>query len=111
VTWWKRAERPIPPEPEPSAWRRDLAEVQSDVTVVFDLLQRIENRLKQRESRASRDNNPDRGDRPDHVPDAGRRNNVDHQPGPALVDEQETTEPTLTKEQVRELARQKGMRA
>jgi hypothetical protein len=63
VTWWKRTEQGPTESNSVSELRRQLAETQSDVTVLFDQLERINNRLKQRASRATRSESDDSGDR------------------------------------------------
>jgi len=112
VTWWKRAEPAPPPEAGVSELRRQLAETQSDVTVLFDQLERINNRLKQRASRADRqqpDDSGDRGDRDDGRELRGINPKVvgDAPSSSSPVASTSLPQSLPTKEQVRELWRQR----
>lgn len=62
MTWWKRAQQAAPPQESVADLRRLLHEAQSDITVLYDQLERINNRLKQRASRAARSDSTDRSD-------------------------------------------------
>jgi len=62
VTWWKPAEQAVPPTPGVSELHRLIIEAQSDITLLYEQLERINNRLKQRASRASHSTGDDRSD-------------------------------------------------
>jgi hypothetical protein len=117
VTWWKRAEPVQDPQPTAAELRRIVAELQNDTTVLFDLFTRIDNRLKQRESRAAKRESDDSGDRVDRhdLPDVRRADSETMGISPSsssLAASISPPAPQLTKEQVRELWRERqGRRA
>ena len=53
MTWWKRAEPATPPTPAVSELHRLIVEAQGDITLLYEQLERVHNRLKQRASRAA----------------------------------------------------------
>lgn len=110
MTWWNRAEPTPEPVPAVIELHRTQLEMQGDITFLYDQLKRINDRLKQRASRAARDGDggPDNGST-DHF-----RSNGSDLGGPALVGEEQSSsslaasdpsQSLLTKEQVRELFR------
>lgn len=115
MTWWKRAQPAIAPEETAPSLRQAVAELQSDVTLLYDQLERINNRLKQRASRAARDGE----DRPDDVSAVGRSGDVPDFVRPTLAGESQSSSsltastssvpaaPLVTKDQVRDLWRQR----
>ena len=112
MTWWKREEPAPPPEPGVPELRRQLAEAQSDITVLFDQLERINNRLKQRDSRASKQQPDDSGDRVDRhdLSDVRGANPqiVGESPSSSSLAASTSLPSSLpTKEQVREFWRQR----
>ena len=111
MTWWKREEPATPPEPGLPEVRRQLAEAQSDITLLYDQLERINNRLKQRASRTTRIESDDSGDR-GSGDDGGNRGRINPAPlGDATSSSSlavSTFDPvpgSLTKDQVRDLWR------
>ena len=112
MTWWKREQPPAEPVPAVAELHRTQLEMQGDITFLYDQLKRINDRLKQRASRAARDSELGPTDDParDLNGDGG------HNPSPARVGESESSsslaasdqsQALLTKEQVRELYRRR----
>ena len=109
MTWWKLEQPDVPPPQSVREIERLLIEAQGDITFLYDQLKRINDRLKQRASRSSREQPDDSGDRGNRD-DGGLIQPVDHQ---AVGDETSsslqvvsTSSPDtrrLSKQQLREL--------
>lgn len=92
-----------------SELRRHVAEAQSDITLLYDQLERINNRLKRRDSRAAHQPNDDSADA---VTAGNGAHVVEAPPENGQSSDQLTgspSSPVFSKEQMRALARQRGL--
>lgn len=112
MTWWNRPQPVEEPIPAVKELHQIQQEMQGDITYLYDQLKRINDRLKQRASRAARDSDIGPTD------DPARNLNGDggDNPRPAHMGEPESSsslaasdqsQALLTKEQVRELYRRR----
>lgn len=112
--WWNRSK--TPPRSQEGQLRelsQRVAEMESDFEKVFNLIAKINGRLRQRERRADiaadRDDSFDAGDGGDRAPDlVAPIQPVETRPENSGRDSAFLMPPTYTKEQLREFARQRG---
>ena len=112
MTWWKRAEPAPAPTPGLSDLHRQLVDAQGDITLLYEQLERIHNRLKQRASRAAHAADDSRidlstsDDRPDFVAPLPAGEGTERRSS-SLINLASDQPSLLTKDQVRELWRRR----